>query len=492
MPGTRAVHDADDPAVAEPRDRSFWLLLTGSSVSMLGSRVTTIAYPLLVLAMTGSPVMAGWACFAATAPSILFYLPAGALVDRCNPRVAMLICEAVRGAVIAIVVGALLASRLTVALLIAAAVVEEILEVFSTLAERRLALSLVDPGKAASALAQTEARTHMAVMVGRPLGALLFGISHVLPFIADCLSFSASVVTLLHIGKHQKKGAFERAPKTRLTDEIGEGFNWLRRHQFALVALPLTAGTTLVGQALIMVFLGEAHSYHLTVFAIGIILAASGAGGALGSAVAPWLFRHFGYSLFKTQLTSWVVTFFVLTLWGGRSFIGVAIVMTILGFTGALGNIALDTYIVQNSEETILARVISVSWLISFVALALGPLMGGLLLKECGAQDAIFALFIAAAVLRTVAPATPQARTHYRNAGKAANHSIRPERLGTGPGSDPTGNGPARRGGAIGQGVAAQSVRDPADTDNAGVGTQGSRQSDVPVLGMVRDAGYPA
>lgn len=70
---------------------------------MLGSHVTTIAYPLLVLRLTGSPFEAGWVAFAATAPSILVHMPARALVDRWDPRQAMLMSEIDRGIAIAAV-----------------------------------------------------------------------------------------------------------------------------------------------------------------------------------------------------------------------------------------------------------------------------------------------------------------------------------------------------------------------------------------------------
>jgi MFS family permease len=64
------------------RNREFMLLWTSQVVSVLGSRVSGIAYPLLILALTGSPVQAGLVGFAATLPFLLFFLPAGALVDR--------------------------------------------------------------------------------------------------------------------------------------------------------------------------------------------------------------------------------------------------------------------------------------------------------------------------------------------------------------------------------------------------------------------------
>lgn len=389
------------------RNHGFVLLMGGSSISMLGSRVTTIAYPLLVLAISGSPVMAGWACFAATAPSVLFYLPAGAIVDRCNPRIAMLIFEILRGLVIASVVAALVLRELTVLQLILAAGVEEIFEVFSSLAERRLTYSLVDPEKVPSALAQTEARTHTAVMLGRPLGAFLFGISHFLPFCVDALSFGASAGALLRMPKHLRCDSCARPPKARLTRQIAEGFGWLLRHPFALIALPLTAGTTFVGQALIMVFLSQAHAYKLTTFAIGISLAASGVGGAVGSLAAPRLLRRFEYPLFKAQLAAWVVTFVWLTVWGWRSSLFMAAAMMFMSFTGAIGNVTLDNYIAQNAGETLLARVTSISSLMSFAALALGPLFGAIALRGHGPRDAVIDLLIVVGLLWLAAPAKP-------------------------------------------------------------------------------------
>ena len=50
----------------------FRLLMTGSYVSMFGSRITTFAFPLLALRLTNSPVAAGFVAFAATVPSVLF------------------------------------------------------------------------------------------------------------------------------------------------------------------------------------------------------------------------------------------------------------------------------------------------------------------------------------------------------------------------------------------------------------------------------------
>ena len=374
---------------------------------MFGSRISAIGYPLLVLALTGSPVTAGLACFAATAPSVLFYLPAGALVDRWNPRHAMLICESLRGVAITSVVLVYALGHLGVIQLILVAIAEEILEVFSTLAERRIARSLADPHDAASALAQSEARTHVVVLLGRPIGAVLFGIERILPFVLDALTFLFCIVTVVRI-RDQRPNYSKAIPTRCLRHEIAEGVNWLRKHSFANRSLWLTAGTTFIFQALVIIFLGVAHEQQLHSAEIGIVLAASGLGGAMGSIRASTQFRKRGYSLFKKQLSIWMLVFAVLALpFAGQSIALLASAMAVLGLTGALGNIALETYIVQNSAETMLGRVLSVGRLRSFAALALGPLVGGFLFKEFSAHTAIFILCVAALFFRVVAPPEP-------------------------------------------------------------------------------------
>jgi predicted MFS family arabinose efflux permease len=404
MQATAAAREVP-PAGKRRRDRDFQLLLTGSSVSMLGSRLTSIGYPLLVLALTGSPLVAGLVGFAATAPSILVYLPAGALVDRWDPWRAMLLCEFGRGAAVAIVVITVALGSPSVTQLTAVAVIEEILEVFSALAERRIVRSLVEPGNAAHDLARMEARTHMVVLFGRPLGGFLFGLSPGLPFLADSLSFGVSVAVLARIGRRRPCRPSEALAKLRLRREIGEGLRWIRSDPFARVAMPLTACTTFIGQALIMIFLAEAHFRHLPPSGIGIVLAASGAGGALGCAVADRLFRRFSYSLLQIQMWMWTGAFAMLALSGGSSFLLIAIALTIIGFSGALGNIALDTYLVRNVAERILGRITSADRLTTFGAFALGPLLGGACAEWCGIQQSILGLLVAVGLLTVVSGA---------------------------------------------------------------------------------------
>ena len=70
------------------------LLWSGQAVSVLGTQVTQIAFPLLVLGLTGSAAAAGLVAAARTLPYLLLTLPAGALVDRWDRRATMVVCSA--------------------------------------------------------------------------------------------------------------------------------------------------------------------------------------------------------------------------------------------------------------------------------------------------------------------------------------------------------------------------------------------------------------
>src|SRR5260370_28554721 len=74
-------------------NRDFLLLWSGQIVSAIGSQVSLIAFPWVILAVTGSPAQAGLIAAMRTLPYILFGLPAGALIDRWNRKRVMILCD---------------------------------------------------------------------------------------------------------------------------------------------------------------------------------------------------------------------------------------------------------------------------------------------------------------------------------------------------------------------------------------------------------------
>lgn len=373
---------------------AFRLLMFGSSISMLGTRISTVAFPMLVLRINNSPFITGLVAFAVIAPSMLFYMPAGVLVDHWNPRRVMLASEFLRGVAIASVVIALAISRMRVSIsfLILAMVAEEILEIFSTLADRRYLNRVMERDKIDSRQASIEARTHAVVLAGRPVGPFLFSIEPFLPFLADALSFIASVVSLLlvrRIDEPRAEAPLRSLRPTKVIGDIGQGFSWLKSDRRAWLTVFLMAMTSMVAQALILIFLVEAHSKQFSTVAIGVVLAASGAGGSVGSfcsRIVPTAVRGFWLPI---QMTVWMAAVAGLVLAGGNSVYFSALTMFILSLTGAIGNIEFGTYLVRNIADDMIAKVTGISQTVAIGACALGPVIGGSAVQRFQVQDAI-------------------------------------------------------------------------------------------------------
>src|SRR6266487_569168 len=78
------------------RNRDYLLLWGSQVVSVTGSQVSQLAFPLLILMLTHSPAQAGIAAALRSIPYLVLSLPAGALVDRWNRKQVMIFCDVAR------------------------------------------------------------------------------------------------------------------------------------------------------------------------------------------------------------------------------------------------------------------------------------------------------------------------------------------------------------------------------------------------------------
>ena len=178
------------------RNRDFQLLWGGQAISLLGSQTSKIAYPLLVLAMTGSAAKAGIAGFAAMLGYLLFPLPAGGLADRYDRKRIMIGCDAIRLLAVGSIAVAGWAAHITYVQVLVAGFAEGTATVFFGVAQRAALPMLIHPSQRSLAVSQNEARQNAAQLAGPALGGTLFGLSRAAPFAADALSYLASLVTL--------------------------------------------------------------------------------------------------------------------------------------------------------------------------------------------------------------------------------------------------------------------------------------------------------
>ena len=77
------------------RNRDFVLLQAGQLFSTFGSSMSTLAYPLLALAVTHSPAKAGYVGAVIFVPLVAFNLVAGVAADRFERRRLMIVADVV-------------------------------------------------------------------------------------------------------------------------------------------------------------------------------------------------------------------------------------------------------------------------------------------------------------------------------------------------------------------------------------------------------------
>lgn len=387
--------------------QDFRTLIFGSSISMLGTRISTLAFPMLVLGIKNSPLMAGLVAFAALVPGVLLYMPAGVIVDRRDPRRVMLVSEISRGAVATLVVIALVIYRqhISIVFLLVAMLAEEVLEIFSTLADRRYLNRLMEQdsfSEISSRHASAEARTHAAALAGRPIVPLLFEFGPFLPFLADAISFVASVGSLLWIRPAEEPQKAEWPTFKQLTSGIGDGIGEVKNDRRIWLTSLLMAMTSLVSQALILIFLVEAHSNKFSALRIGIVLGASGVGGAVGSFWSATLLPSIRKYWLPMQMGVWLIVFLVLATTRNNVVSVSAGAMFFMSVTGAIGNVESRSYLTENIADDMIGKVSGISCTMAIGACALGPAVGGYTVQYYHTKVALHVLLVIVAVMALV------------------------------------------------------------------------------------------
>ncbi len=383
------VDAPDAPVVPLRRNRDFLLLWTGQVLSTVGTRISALAYPLLVLALTESPARAGLVAFAQTLPFLLLYLPAGALVDRWSRRRIMLVADGVRAIALGSVAAAVALGHGALWHIAAVAFVEGVGVVFFQLAEGAALPQIVPKGQLSVALAQNQARRYGADVAGQPLGGLLFGVSRFLPFLVDALTYAASFLLVLLIRRPLR--GVRGGSRVQLTAEIAEGVRWLLRERLLRALVLVVAGGNLVFSALPLVLIVRARDLGASPTAIGVMLALLGVGAILGSLLAPAVQRLLPARLILV-VTLWLWAAELAALAAVPHPLALGAVAAVGEVVGAPFNVVVARYRYALVPERLLGRVFAAGQLVAWGTIPLGALAAGLLLEAVDARTAFATL----------------------------------------------------------------------------------------------------
>lgn len=367
--------------VALRHNRDFRALWIGEALSTLGSQMSLVAFPLLVLATTHSPARAGLVGFANQVPVLALYLPAGVLVDRHDRRAIMVWSSAVGAVALASVPVALSLGALPFGQILAVAFVAGARQVLYTVAEQGALPLVVDPSQLSEAVTGNQARTEAAMLGGPALGGLLFGLARAVPFAVDAVSYLVAAVgaQLVRAPLQEPRAGAPGGARA----EIAEGVRWLWSQPFlrASALAVAAANFTIAGGELVLLIRARQHGASSA--AVGVMLGMIGLGGLLGALAANRIRRRLSPTVIVVGMF-WVETALLapLALTYNPYLMGAAMAVA------AVGSPAWNAVVVgarlRLTPDHLRGRVISAARLISGSLIALGPLVAGLLAQGVG------------------------------------------------------------------------------------------------------------
>ncbi len=201
--------------------------LVGSSwVTNLGDGVLIAAGPLLVASQTRNPLLVASAMVALQAPWLLVGLFAGALADRLDRRVVMMVANTVRGLVLAGLCAVIVTGHVNIGIVLVTMLALGTAETFVDATAATLTPMLVE--KRDLGIANARLMAGMITgnqLVGPALGALLFSVGMVWPFAVTVACVAVGVVLVSRIGT--PPGAVRGEVDTHIRQDIADGVRWL-------------------------------------------------------------------------------------------------------------------------------------------------------------------------------------------------------------------------------------------------------------------------
>ncbi|MGW5650083.1 MFS transporter [Streptomyces humi] len=313
------------------RDHNLWW--SGTAVSALGTSVSRLAFPLLMLTVTGSAAAAGVVGTCASAGLAAGLLPAGVAADRCSRRALLTGASLTQLATTGTVCWAVAAGHPWLPLIAALALVQGLASAVFAGAAAPLVRRIVPRAQLRAAFARAEVRDHSAELAGAPLGGTLFALARWAPFLADALSYAAVTVVCLLIRTPMGPDPAERAARRPpLGRDLGAGLAFVRGVPFLRYTLVWSALMNLLFTGVAFMFVVALRHHGASSARIGSaegIATACGLGGALACG---WVVRRVsGRRL--VLLVSWMLVFGVAGLvplaawpWAAGLCLGVSIV----------------------------------------------------------------------------------------------------------------------------------------------------------------------
>ena len=373
-------------APARRSRRPLNALLVATIVSLVGSQITVIALPWYVLSTTGSAAKAGLVGFATLLPGLVVGLFGGVFVDRLGFKRVSIVADIVSGIGIVAIPLTALFTGLAFWQLLLFVFIGSLLKVPALTAHRSMVPELAAhagmPLDRVNAL--FESFQYLALLLGTPLAGLLvagLGAENVLWLNAATFAFSAILVAIAIPSALFARQQFE---SSGYLNDVLSGLRFIRRDELLWPMVILLACANAVSSSITGVVLPwYAKDAFGSAASLGVIMAATGAGGFLGSTL---------YGVWNSRLPRpavWAAGFLLapLEFWIFTVSPSVAVLVVaffLVGIATGPTNPLMVTIRHERSPEALRGRVFSTYSAVSMAAQPLGILLAGSLIDRIG------------------------------------------------------------------------------------------------------------
>jgi MFS family permease len=362
------------------RNRAFVILWTGGIVSGTGSSMSTLVFPLVGFALTGSTFLAGLAATGVLVGELLGRLVSGPLVDRWPKRSAIVVTNTVAAVAMASVAVASLAQWLTLAHLLVAGLAIGLAEAFLAPAVSASIRHVVPVDQLPVAYTRLQVRQHLAELVGPPLGGALYAIGRSVPFVVDAVSYLAFAILAVRLPAALRTRG--RSAGSFLGD-AREGFAFVWRHG-AVRAILLWGGLFNFAMAYVVTAVTlRLVQAGVPAVAIGLVSTVAAVAGLLGAVAAGRIVPRFRTGLL-TITTGAVLALIVAPM-------GLTTNVVVIGALFAAGivllpanNSGISAYIATVTPPELQARVNAAAGVLSLGPAPLAPPLAGALIAAVG------------------------------------------------------------------------------------------------------------
>lgn len=277
------------------RTPSFARFWTASTLSSVGTSVTSVALPVIVITLLhATPLEVGYVNAAGVAPYLVLGFFAGALLDRWRRKPVLVWSSVLRAAVLGVIPLLWLAHALSIGAIVATLFVFNSAAVFGIGARQSFLSSIVPRSQLVPANARLDQSDAAASTVGPALGgALVALLGGPLSIALDGLSYVVDAAILATIRIHEPRP--EARPQRRFGTEIVAGLRWAYSHR-ELAPLAWSTHAWFMGNSAAFTILIPfvLRTLHFTAPIYGLLLAAAGAATLAGASAVPRLGRRLG------------------------------------------------------------------------------------------------------------------------------------------------------------------------------------------------------